>query len=628
MFWDKTKKIADGSIIARKITGKEVADSEKQYLYNIFSKDNTVVSCNISVADLKKVDGVNFYISPYSYTYTCQADFTHPDCSGKLAVSAVLEYKIIPTALGFGNWLLTNRIESLTAEALNNLFQQEEYGIVNYLQKIITGHNLSLLMRKKEEAVNKSCFGQDPSLQPWLHIVNIHWNNMEILPTAAQKQIEKFNKESEERNLELERMNLHLAHEANINAIDEARKKMLHQNKLDAIERESAIKLAEAQAKLEAKKTEFEQYRLDNEKKLLTLDEQLKKENLDILSAASESQKEEMRRRLENLQQEKCNLEQQGKILQAELEAAQQNFETSRQVAESNIQISKINLDKMRIELDTALTQKQEAEKKLNLLDNDEKIRQAELERIEIQKKYDEELFQAKLKAITAGSVIDQTFLAAQQKIKEENEQIIDRIVNYHEENKRVICYDITQNFLVDIVRKQQLSCAVTLSKCTAVQKIREINSRDLSLKINIKTSEIKVGDSIKFTFKSERSGYLTVLCFGSSCLPDAGNAEDGKIIVMEPNIIDGHKRVEAGETYALPGSKFLPDLQGIAQVGPTGTERLLAIVTDTPLLNIPEGLQDFDTVSPVELHALAKRLEKIPAECWAGGYLSYHVTD
>ena len=191
------------------------------------------------------------------------------------------------------------------------------------------------------------------------------------------------------------------------------------------------------------------------------------------------------------------------------------------------------------------------------------------------------------------------------------------------EEQKAEIFYNISSESLIELVRKQQERCPVVLKKVKAETTALQVRSRDICLKI--KTERLNIGDDMKFSFKSSRSGYITLLCFGTSCLPAADFGGVGKVSVLEPNFLDGVCRVEAGREYLLPGDHFLAG-QYLAQEGPAGVERICAIVTDKPLLRVPAGLEDFDQLSRAELASLAADLSLFPGESWAGGYLSYRV--
>ena len=135
--------------------------------------------------------------------------------------------------------------------------------------------------------------------------------------------------------------------------------------------------------------------------------------------------------------------------------------------------------------------------------------------------------------------------------------------------------YHTPSHLKAEIIREQQLDHPVVLKKAAATNAF--YTARDISM--CVESQSVKQGTSMGFTFQSDRTGYLTLLCLGSSCQPDIPALEAPAIILLEPNPIDTSCFVEANLLYSFPGPVFLSDFQNdlIRQEGPAGVERLVA---------------------------------------------------
>lgn len=113
---------------------------------------------------------------------------------------------------------------------------------------------------------------------------------------------------------------------------------------------------------------------------------------------------------------------------------------------------------------------------------------------------------------------------------------------------------------------------AATVEAANPYNTLMDIyNSRDDRRVVTLKTgkSVLHIGqDKVEFSLSSTHAGYVYLLMVGS----------DGKTFdLLFPNALDKGHYLEAGETLKLPA----PNWQ-ITALGPKGTDRLLAIVSDS----------------------------------------------
>ena len=169
---------------------------------------------------------------------------------------------------------------------------------------------------------------------------------------------------------------------------------------------------------------------------------------------------------------------------------------------------------------------------------------------------------------------------------------------------------------LIDVVRTQQKMHSVELKKIYASQE-NIVSPRGLGIG-GFKSAAVKIGDEITFSFKSDISGYLTIINFSEH------------ILLIAPNFVDGIREVDANRTYSFPGEEFLPGLS-VCQEKPAGKEKLLIIVSEESLEDFfykPHSGNDFDIVQPEQLRKIIAKLQEFQKDSWAAGYLSYTVVE
>ncbi|MBQ9755203.1 MAG: DUF4384 domain-containing protein [Lentisphaeria bacterium] len=167
---------------------------------------------------------------------------------------------------------------------------------------------------------------------------------------------------------------------------------------------------------------------------------------------------------------------------------------------------------------------------------------------------------------------------------------------------------------LLDMLQEKSCTHPVALKK--ALSPVR-ISARDIALDEQFDDNAVRIGDRMYISFSTPVKGYLTLLCFTVT----------GKITLLSPNIIDGTVLLEPGVEYTMPGGDFLPR-HALRQQGPAGRERIAAIVAPEALATVPEGTGGLADLEESHLATVISRLQELPAESWAAGYLGYTVMD
>ena len=172
----------------------------------------------------------------------------------------------------------------------------------------------------------------------------------------------------------------------------------------------------------------------------------------------------------------------------------------------------------------------------------------------------------------------------------------------------------VKKEALLDLLQEKGSRNAVTLDKDLTPVKI---SARGISLEEEFDDNAVRIGEKMRISFTSPLKGFLMLLCFSTS----------GGITLLSPNIVDGTVQLEPGKQYTMPGGDLLPR-HALRQQGPAGRERVAAIVTPCPIVEIPAGAKGFLELREEELPEIIARLEKLPPESWAAGYLGYTVAE
>ena len=148
------------------------------------------------------------------------------------------------------------------------------------------------------------------------------------------------------------------------------------------------------------------------------------------------------------------------------------------------------------------------------------------------------------------------------------------------------------------------------------------------------KTLDLKIGDSIYFTFESERDAYLTLFNVDSH----------GSITILFPNSLHPLNRVLAGKRYTIPTPEMGFEIK---MAGPAGQEMVKAVATDYPvdldalnaktttgLFRSLEGGEAFsENLSRAMMLVVTPPQQKVPEggislEHWATDYVIVHVSE
>jgi hypothetical protein len=133
------------------------------------------------------------------------------------------------------------------------------------------------------------------------------------------------------------------------------------------------------------------------------------------------------------------------------------------------------------------------------------------------------------------------------------------------------------------------------------------------------KTS-LKIGETLKVYFQSNRDGYATLVNVGTS----------GKITILYPNAFSPNHAVKAGQTYSVPGAGEPYEL---SLGGPEGVELVYALFTIAPTRFVEENLTKSNAFAPVNEKAetitrdINIAVKKIPLKEQASAVLEIEVT-
>lgn len=162
---------------------------------------------------------------------------------------------------------------------------------------------------------------------------------------------------------------------------------------------------------------------------------------------------------------------------------------------------------------------------------------------------------------------------------------------------------------LLALARDKKRMGGVTLAK-----KKPSFQARPLTFTTK-KTPALHNGESLSSVITSERrDGYLTVL----------NVSEYNEIIPMLPNVDSPDVRVVRGEATLIgdDASDYIPEIRESAS---SGTDNLVAIVSDAPLLAAPLSPLG-EALSAPAAAELVSRLETLDADAWAADVVSFTI--
>ncbi|MBR7119331.1 MAG: DUF4384 domain-containing protein [Lentisphaeria bacterium] len=518
----------------------------------------------IFIKRLNTLGGTKFDVLPTSLPIEIDTDLQHPNCPGGINVRASLLINVHSEHKEFKEWALLVITDKVTLSEFAHLLQNEDYGLASYLQKLINGvTNIGLVLRYGKEAV--SWEPHDDVLPAWIEIKKLQYFNAKVLQTEDERQQEEFLKK-----IQLQQQ----------------------QNEIDKIaaENEAAKKEIEARAELAELKHQNDVQNEILEQEIKSLQYELEK---DRLKKHAEFEEDELKLKLDRLQLEK-------------IAAATNNELLQKQIEEKNC-----NIQLIAIQTELAETKCESERGKLKIFETYvSEIRQEHRENIKLL----DGICQKIHNAVDAGNKQNENFEKLLSNQMQNFNHALNEMTGKCEE---MLCKaPSSPDDLIDVVRTQQKMHSVELKKIYARQE-NIVSPRGLGIG-GFKSAAVKIGDEITFSFKSDISGYLTIINFSEH------------ILLIAPNFVDGVCKVDANRTYSFPGEEFLPGLR-VCQEKPAGKEQLLIIISKESLEDFfyqPHSGDGFDIVQPEQLRRIIKRLQTFSKDSWAAGYLSYTVVE
>lgn len=181
--------------------------------------------------------------------------------------------------------------------------------------------------------------------------------------------------------------------------------------------------------------------------------------------------------------------------------------------------------------------------------------------------------------------------------------------------------FQVDRQSLIEGLRDRSLADpdGVTIQK-------NDFISRDVG---TARVKGLPVNTPLRFEFRTNRSGYVTLLNIGTS----------GSVYIHIPNLFVSSEQAKArkGHTYTVPGSALMPgermDQLGLeyVEVGPPGWEHLAVLVSDEPLIDDSIAARanteiPFVKLRKQELSDLFYAIMDAPNTAWSTGILSFLV--
>jgi hypothetical protein len=126
------------------------------------------------------------------------------------------------------------------------------------------------------------------------------------------------------------------------------------------------------------------------------------------------------------------------------------------------------------------------------------------------------------------------------------------------------------------------------------------------NVNVSVAAPQLKIGSNLALSVRSDRAGFVYVFYRGSQ--PDS-------FYLLFPNQLDSDNAINANQELQLPRPAW-----SVTALGPTGTDHLLVMVTETP--------RDFSALSlPAEYLSKAGAFDKIQPTAQAVGKISQLAT-
>lgn len=534
-----------------------------------------------------KFKGFVYWYSPMEFEFSCSLkDLSHEDSPTGISGEFVISAKLLPAGFGFADWVVAGNIEELTDDMIKEYFQSRPDIFRPFIQRLLEDKSLGDLMQNHGEEL---AFHSSNNLS-WLLITAVRVKHLSQEISDVQKRINAYNSWMTEQEEKLQYAQQQLEYEVSWANIETAREEMARRREL-----------AE-----QAHRYNMENAKCEQELRLLQyqLDEKNKKELSDLQEA-------EIKAKI--------------KKLQLELDEYKVNIAlTAKRIKKQDAQIKLIEIRSAQaaIEQEEAVLRRDIAAEELRVLKLAETRYCDEIELLQHCIDQGEKNASSIREAITQGNKdvvenIKETIIQMQQDF---DKKLGDLLSKFSESMS--MRYFVAPPTLIHVVREQRKNNKIHLAKEAAVQKDSFIQTRDVVLPVM--HSMVKIGSSMKFSLVSNISGFITIICFGTS----------GLVQLLEPNSIDssdGLLKIESGKKYTFPGDKFLSEYvtAGLTQAGPPGNEQLLVIVSQYSLEDVfyeQDENEVFAGVTSDQLSLLSQKLVSLPQDSWAAGYLSYKV--
>ena len=544
----------------RKLNRLWMYDREGNFLFRVIDE--------IGEKEWKKYSPELYRISTdeFSIEYQCD-ELTHPDIEGMLAGEFILYARLQPGAEGFMDFIRNGGIDELDR---GNVLRDDQ--LRHFIQELVTSPSFDDLNRSS--ALDAAGTAVHSFLPPWMELSRVEVVSVSEKLTEAQEKINAYNRWVSDNEAELQKKRQQLEFDVQLADIERARVDIANAREVAELEHQHQLELAKIRYELE-------------------------KETL------RESSREE--------------IENKRKIAELKIKDLEDQQKKRGQIAENNRMIRDAAL--ARINMQTA--------KEQQLLDLEIERAELEKQKLEQEIEYRKAIQQAEIDAINgvrssaaSGDLLQMLLkLISELNVKSQNNK--EKIENLLAQDGpaasgTVPVYAEAAQRLTSKIMAQNYSHPMMLDKFGLISQTRSLalgrGDDAHAVTVSGNYNSIRIGQRMQLTMKAAKSGYLTLLCWGS----------DGMVTVLSPNFADDHVLLREGMDYRFPDNSVLAQY-GIKQAGPTGRDRVLSLITPEPLL-IASDIHDLVNLETDQIEKLCNDLMQLPADSWCAGYCTYLV--
>ena len=546
----------------RQITREDTA-SHRLWMLN--KDDNFLyrVIDEVTERDWKKLSPELYRISTDEFTFEYRCDgLVHPDIQGTVSGKFLIHAKLSPGKGGFADFIRQGGISKLES---GDVLRDDQ--LRRFIQELLAAPSFSEL--NKSSNLNAAGTAVSGMLPDYLEVSRVEVVEISEKLSEAQLKIQAYNQwvSDNEENLQRERQKLEF--DVELANLERTRSELAQAKEVAELEHRHDLELANIRYELE-KDT------------------------------------------LKQLQQNE--IEKKRQIAELKIRHLEERLAEKKQIAADNRAIRDAEL--ARINMQSA--------KEQQLLDL--KIEEARLKKQQAEQAIEDnnKLLQAQINAVTNADQSNRMMIDMLQKMIEDNRRNSEIMISAIKE--RIVdtistprSYTEIAQQLTNLVMKQSSVYTVKLDKTGLQSNSRSIKLGSFSdaaqLTVDADYQSIRIEDPMQITINTPRSGYLTLLCWGS----------DGKVTLLSPNFLDDctYLHTAVPGFFPIPGSRLAQF--GIRQSGPEGRDRLLALITGEQLLTTPTE-KDFPALDSTEIEALHNKLMRLPENSWSAGYCTYLV--